>query len=96
MRTSWLSSRDGHLRLATSCYRATSLIRNRLLLGPYSRSMPYTVDLGGVVVSCERRTPVVHVFIALAAPAKTGDADLMHGLLRAQVCFLRVVVAAPG
>jgi len=42
-------------------YRGTSLIRNRLLLGPYSRTMPRVIQwtYGGGAVSYQRGTPEV-------------------------------------
>ena len=47
-------------RMCVGCefkYRGTLLIRNRLPLGPYSRTMPRA--LGGGAVSYERGTPVL-------------------------------------
>jgi len=52
---------EGQAHLMTwDLYRGTSLIRKRLLLGPYSRHMPRALwwSLGGGAVSHERGTPV--------------------------------------
>ena len=57
-------------------YRATSLIRNRHPVGPYSRTMPRLLWWceGGVAVSFERGTPVLRKLARLTGRSATPSA----------------------